>query len=571
MNSDEPQDIIKNAGDIIERFGGIRPMATKMNVPVTTVQGWKKRDAIPVNRYNDIVAAARANNIDLADVLSSAAIANQNQSRPFERQMEKNKGVDAGEPRVVHVRSSTPLPRDEYKTHEELMAQIKAGSEQAVKASVWITTGLILLAVAGGAFLLWPASKVVENHGSRIAALEGEVNTLGQDVKDNNVRASFLKNLVPEEMQKKMDEVQTQARNLETTVTQLAANAQALKQTLTSEDAGPLSERLAALETQVMAITGSEDITAVVARVRTLEQTVNGQMQIGDAMKELQSIVDSMDGRVTTVESELAKVKEDKSTALGQTLDGVSKDDLKAAAMLMAFSQFRDSVNREAPFEDDLVLLQKLAGDNAALQDSLTKLAPQAQTGVLTPEGLSQEFKGLAGDIVIESLKGEDVSVTEKFKGRLSNMFRVEKDGMPVGGSATQETVARAQTMLDAGDVKGAMAELQTLEGPAAQTAAPFMDKAQARVEAEDVQAMVYQEILSKLSAAAPGLQNMIPAMQGGVPPAGETNVAPNIDLNAIKDGAMDMIPGQGSDMVKDDESGLAITPPQNKFKGLTP
>ena len=41
---------------------------------------------------------------------------------------------------------------------------------------------------------------------------------------------------------------------------------------------------------------------------------------------------------------------------LGETLEGVSGNDLKAAAMLIAFSQLRDSLNREDNFEDDLVL-----------------------------------------------------------------------------------------------------------------------------------------------------------------------------------------------------------------------
>jgi type IV secretory pathway VirB10-like protein len=50
-------------GAIIDRFGGIRPMATKLAVPVTTVQGWKKRGIIPQIRHADIQAAAARENI----------------------------------------------------------------------------------------------------------------------------------------------------------------------------------------------------------------------------------------------------------------------------------------------------------------------------------------------------------------------------------------------------------------------------------------------------------------------------------------------------------------------------
>ena len=34
---------IENAEEVIKLFGGIRPMASKMDVPVTTVQGWKNQ------------------------------------------------------------------------------------------------------------------------------------------------------------------------------------------------------------------------------------------------------------------------------------------------------------------------------------------------------------------------------------------------------------------------------------------------------------------------------------------------------------------------------------------------
>ena len=45
--------------EIIDRFGGIRPMAAKLDVAVSTIQGWKERAAIPANRHKDILAAAK--------------------------------------------------------------------------------------------------------------------------------------------------------------------------------------------------------------------------------------------------------------------------------------------------------------------------------------------------------------------------------------------------------------------------------------------------------------------------------------------------------------------------------
>src|SRR4051812_28141954 len=62
---------------VIQRFGGIRPTAQKLGVPVSTVQGWKERGAIPANRREEVLAAAARHNIafepgDLAETAPPA-------------------------------------------------------------------------------------------------------------------------------------------------------------------------------------------------------------------------------------------------------------------------------------------------------------------------------------------------------------------------------------------------------------------------------------------------------------------------------------------------------------------
>ena len=61
------------ARTVIAAFGGIRPMAAKLGVPVTTVQGWKKRGVIPANRRDEIAAAAQTHDIDVTTELLLAA------------------------------------------------------------------------------------------------------------------------------------------------------------------------------------------------------------------------------------------------------------------------------------------------------------------------------------------------------------------------------------------------------------------------------------------------------------------------------------------------------------------
>ncbi|HEM45705.1 MAG TPA: hypothetical protein ENO23_01540, partial [Alphaproteobacteria bacterium] len=71
--------------DIIERFGGIRPMAAKLGVAVTTVQGWKNRGHIPENRHDEIRAAAARHGIDLGEAGSGPEAPRPEESRPGTR------------------------------------------------------------------------------------------------------------------------------------------------------------------------------------------------------------------------------------------------------------------------------------------------------------------------------------------------------------------------------------------------------------------------------------------------------------------------------------------------------
>ena len=64
-----------DAVEVIRRFGGIRPMAAKLGVPVTTVQGWKTRGRIPDNRRQFVLDAAATQDVDLLGAYREASAA----------------------------------------------------------------------------------------------------------------------------------------------------------------------------------------------------------------------------------------------------------------------------------------------------------------------------------------------------------------------------------------------------------------------------------------------------------------------------------------------------------------
>ncbi|MBB3267481.1 hypothetical protein FHW79_005140 [Azospirillum sp. OGB3] len=91
---------------IIERFGGIRPMAHKLDIPVTTVQGWKKRGAIPLARHADLRASAAKHRIKLSEADLEAATPSEDRNAP-----DAAGSVTPLPPDAAIIASASPLPR----------------------------------------------------------------------------------------------------------------------------------------------------------------------------------------------------------------------------------------------------------------------------------------------------------------------------------------------------------------------------------------------------------------------------------------------------------------------------
>jgi uroporphyrinogen-III synthase len=258
--------------------------------------------------------------------------------------------------------------------------------------------------------------------------------------------------------------------------------------------------------------------------LRHVNSTVQGRQAIGVAMADLKSTLAAAPADMQSLDEAVSQTK-DRHAALEQVLGPVDDKDLGAAAMLLTLSELRSKVADGRPFEDDLALLQKFYGDDPAMQQSIARLAPYAESGVLSRATLQQEFEGAAADIVMAKFRGEDLSVKERVMNRVKRLVRVRKLNDPsedISGPGTEPAVARAQLLLNAGDVKGAIRELQTLEGEEAQAAGPWMEQAAGAAVAGDLSTDLATQIMQKISTEEGfSLEGMIPNfLQQMMPPS---------------------------------------------------
>lgn len=507
--ADQP---IKNAEAIIEAFGGIRPMAKKLDVAVTTVQGWKKRDAIPAARKDLIVSAAETYEIDLNGLLDAA---NENvevvppveaADESFAEEVVEPDGAEVVVEKDNVIEDAAELPpvpaSKPVEPKAERLVPPSQPKAQAVDQTTYIWAAVAVLLVLTiamfGYMLLQP-----EQDYERIQALENELSDVQSELESTQEQQSFLGNLIPDDLDARIDELKAQAEQAQGSVQAVIEKSQEISGDVLAEDAGTFEERAAKLQMHAQEVIESENLSAFMTKINAMTQSAMGQEQVQQSLSAMQAAfsVTGLQG-VELQTSDVNAVLDQARTqdpALSQTFAGVPQEDLKAAALLLGMSQFRSALNRDsAAFESDLALLNQLVGsDDPALNDALARLSPHAQNGVLTPAGLSAEFKTFAGDAVVASLSGEDVSLSDRASARINDVFQVEKNGELITGTSTQATLAQTQSFLDQGDLAGAVAAAQGLDGAALQAMLPWLNQAQGTLAAQDAQGALNNAITS--------------------------------------------------------------------------
>lgn len=604
--SDIKKFIQENPLDVIEKFGGIRPMANKLGVTASTIQGWKKRESIPDSRLDDVIESAEQHDISLtptsdrpniedtiAQIKAKIEEPQEDQDQPDEELLAQEDDtddnitdeeedtsatdiddIDDGDIKEIplthdeieHEDISEPDQNDvpdfiketnesdaEYKTAEPILkeketpsAAANSNTQENVRKSGtggWLLGLLIGLALVGLAAVFWPVKEDVEENKEQLAAVRADLKDLQKEQKSF---MGALQGYLPEDMQAQLEDFKEKTDALGTQVGEIATQTKEIARAAIGEEtAQELEKRLAQLEGQFSGMMSNDQIQSILGRFAIMNDTEEGESQLDRATSQLYGIIDGLDGRMDLLDRALVTAREN-STALGDTFEGVEDQDLKAGALLLALTQFRSTLNRgEKPFQEDLALLYSMVGDeDTELRQSLDRLAPQAEKGVLTPGGLANEFRTLAGDIAVNSIKGDKSSITDQAKARLSKVLQIKKDGAPLLVDESGEKVQDVQSKLDGGDLRGAMSTLSTFDGESAKAVQPFMQQLSSAIAAQEVKGAI-NSLLSKakgeLSGVKPlNLKNLQPSMREKLTP------------NAI---------------TSDSDSGFTILPQNNRLK----
>ena len=482
------------ASDVVLRaFGGIRPLSNRLGITPSTVQGWKERGTIPETRINDILAAALKNGIDLDTLWGRNAPEKINiiQSVPpgF---VSRRSGKDRRQtPSVTddlgHIRSTSYQGPDRRSGLDRRAYQQR--QQQRMQQEKW---RFLNRSVIMGAFFFIAVSYAV------VVLMAPEL-----------LRGKNPLSAVQEQVNQVLKVEQPLPVTLQPGVIQANASDQPPSSWAGEVNSGiekiehmtdSTTEAIQELAT-VQGIEGMQSLVQVLSRAGSIPTTSEGNAAFADMMQQLKRSLAAAPQSSIARQAQIQAAR-GQNKDLDRVLQGVSGQDLEAAAILLMMNEFRGNVVTGRPFAEDLRLIKNMAGDNVELQQSIDRLAPAAEKGVLSRPALQKEFKGLAADIVVAKLKGEEAGTQQKILERLSKLVKVRKVDN-IEGQETDAVVARAQLLLDQGNIDGAMAELSTLKGAPADVAAPWMENARQAQEAESLSNTLLQGVLSQHTSAS--------------------------------------------------------------------
>ena len=465
------------AQDVIKAFGGLRPMATKLGVAVSTVQGWSTRNHIPDNRHALILKAADDYGIELGGERGSAPKA---EDKPDVKTESKPEATGVTPP-------EKPTDQKDQKEAEGKPDAARRGSVPSSAASKPAAASTSSSSTASPSPS--PASASAASSTSSPSKPAPSKPAQGKPAPAKK-SGGFIPGVILGVVLVGIGFVIAifSAPYWQPLVGGSAGGADQ------SEALAAIEQRLNALEGQPAAEVSANDLAALKSEIDGLTSEISqgGDLSaLEDRVSDLESKapevspaeLNSLNGKVDSVVGQLdgivARVDELEARPVPQP--GVAPGDV---ALILAANELEEEVLAGLDYSQELKLVRDLAGNDASVTALLTPL-DAAGGAIETRQGLAQSFAQILPDIVAVSYgeEGSDDLVSGIFE-RLSRVVSVRPVG-DVEGDGADAIAARAEARLENADLPGAVKELEGLQGKAAEIAAPWMAAANARLAAE--------------------------------------------------------------------------------------
>ena len=255
--------------------------------------------------------------------------------------------------------------------------------------------------------------------------------------------------------------------NTSSRVADLGAEVDALKTTVADLKSNPpkaspdTSKAVTALQSEVKSLSGRLD--ELQGSARSSGASSADMAALKNNVGELGARLDSLSKTVAGLKSGVARA--DRATAL---------------ASVVAATALKSAIDRGGPFAAELKAYQHVASADQVSQ----KLQDIADEGVPSHAALVQQFPDVANSILSATQgNGAQTGLFDRLMNSARSVIKVRPTGN-VSGNAPSAIVARMETKLKAGNLKGVVDEWSSLPDPGRKASQSFIDKVKKRMTA---------------------------------------------------------------------------------------
>ena len=422
-------------------------MATKLDIPVSTVQGWRERGVIPASRHAQILEAALEHDIDIdAELVTASADRSDGEDAEPETDSDattldttsdnKEDEAVAGEiPEAIRPseqeRKELPLPHESPAPIAPPPARRGGGILLGFLLAI-----VILAAGAVGAVITrdqWlpmiqaSGEQETDTVGPALEAFDGKLAALSDELGGLATDLGALQGRVEEQSSAPADQTEQQAA-LSSAIDGMAERLAALEAGLeearqaggSAPDTAPLEARLDGLEAKIDGLSagtgegadlgplldrmaGLEDRLTQLDQVAALtQQQTTLSEQVAESAEQLASLAARADTAQSRVE-ELERLAAEEAGA--PDLEGAAS--AGDVALMLALNRLKDAVASTGSYESHLSTVSELMGSDDSLSEHLTALGQAAGTGAPTREELRRQFPDVARTIVAAGAGGK--------------------------------------------------------------------------------------------------------------------------------------------------------------------
>lgn len=483
----------KAVDNVITLFGGIRPMSKKLNIPVTTIQGWKERGRIPQNRIDEIIEKAQEHDLSRAVSghlghyhSSQEASSQESAQKPVRPQQDSYRLIDKKEKEPSTATLKRRRAREDRLNHD-ISTSIRSFFLGTV-ASVGAFVILFMLFFGVEVFPTWK-----KGHGG------------GEDLPlelPQNVASRSEVEALQAEVAYLTQRNESMAQEIEKIRESGYANS------FVGDES--FDNRVGYLENQIssMTTTSEESLGRLTLGLQSLERDV-----FGENAQSLYGMVKYLGTKVDALSNQVGLDKAMNSSEVRRLANKVNAhvnlNDVKAAGLLIAMAQLRGAISRDAPFENDLVTVKEMVGNDPELVRAIEKLEPYAKDGLTSRDALNQHLNKILEQLIAKkppTMTGQ-AKIENPLLRKLADIISIKKLGeaRPAPDDPAKVVLA-AQESLQRGDVVGAVDKMLDLGGPAAILADPFLEKAQGYLQANGLMSKLSREIAAIAKTGNPNL-----------------------------------------------------------------